>query len=449
MSNMETLLRDQFLQELMEKVQETRLMFNGQIDHDSNMVHQCVVNYYNEKRRGAEFNTLCETEYAQNNILVEDILFDVCDNFVKTYCDCPDDDCKGLFDGENYASGEQELAKIDKVNWRKNTIQKANGGHTNNEPLLEALSAVKKVVRWNVIRIRSLTETYYKLKVSSDTIEDASPLIPKDVSLVRVPHGVKRIDDASFSSCARLTHIMLPDTLESIGNWAFSWCLNLKSIVIPPSLKEMGHNPFAVTSMSNVKSQSPHFKVCDGALIEVATGRMVSYLGQEPTASYDWRGRAIRNDRNVNDTYTVPREVKVLGRDCFRGRFALKHLTISEQVERILPNPIADTCIDEIVCLSPHFKVENKMLMSSDGTTIYAYFGKASSLEVPEGVTTIGEEAFLLCSLQEISLPTTLKDVPEEMFRGAEKIKKIYIPQGDAKQFEQILKDYPSLAARR
>ena len=73
---------------------------------------------------------------------------------------------------------------------------------------------------------------------------------------VKIPEGVKKIDDFAFVGCYYLKSVTLPQSLEEIGDHAFSGCENLSDITLPSSLKTIGKQAFYNTPLtkSNVPS---------------------------------------------------------------------------------------------------------------------------------------------------------------------------------------------------
>lgn len=82
---------------------------------------------------------------------------------------------------------------------------------------------------------------------------------------------------------------------------------------------------------------------------------------------------------------------------------------------------------------SPYYKSINGVLYSKDGKAIVAYpkGKKDKSYEVLEGVTTIGEGAFIRCeNLESIVLPNTLTDIMQSAFQNCVNLSSISIPNG-------------------
>ena len=67
-----------------------------------------------------------------------------------------------------------------------------------------------------------------------------------DVSVVTLPDGLLKIDDAAFKGCADLVYINLPKSLVYIGNEAFMDCPDL-DITIPESVRKVGEDAISGT----------------------------------------------------------------------------------------------------------------------------------------------------------------------------------------------------------
>jgi hypothetical protein len=59
-----------------------------------------------------------------------------------------------------------------------------------------------------------------------------------------IPHTVKVIDEAAFSGCTQLAHVVLCEGLEHIGKQAFLCCSSLTRIDIPSTTKSIGDEAF-------------------------------------------------------------------------------------------------------------------------------------------------------------------------------------------------------------
>lgn len=68
--------------------------------------------------------------------------------------------------------------------------------------------------------------------------------VPKNVIVVEIEDGVKKIGYDTFSCCYYLTSIIIPNSVKEIGQGAFQSCHSLTSITIPNSAKSIGKHAF-------------------------------------------------------------------------------------------------------------------------------------------------------------------------------------------------------------
>ena len=145
--------------------------------------------------------------------------------------------------------------------------------------------------------------------------------LKQKLTSVVIPEGVVSIGLRAFSSCDGITSMTLPKTLKSIGNRAFSNCKGLRSLVLPVGLESMGENPFALCdNLSDVTFAGPNevYEVRDGALINKAEKKLVSWLHQMD-----------------NGGYAVPEDIRVIGRSAFVEARELATVKLPEGLEII------------------------------------------------------------------------------------------------------------------
>ncbi|MCR5684905.1 MAG: leucine-rich repeat domain-containing protein [Lachnospiraceae bacterium] len=77
------------------------------------------------------------------------------------------------------------------------------------------------------------------------------------------------------------------------------------------------------------------------------------------------------------------------------------------------------------------YKIENGLLMTADGQTVVRVAdNKQKEIVVPEGVTTILSGAFEKSKAESLTLPDSLKEVPDYMIRGDVHLKKVSFGNG-------------------
>ena len=294
----------------------------------------------------------------------------------------------------------------------------------------------------------------------------------KALTSITLPQGVKSIGDGAFSYCEALTSITLPQGVKSIGNYAFLWCTALTSITLPQGVESIGHNPFTYCyNLSSVICRSPHFNVINKMLLTSDGKRLISYWGKENVVNVpqgvesieDWAfsrckaltsitlpqglksiGNSAFSSCEALTSITLPQGIESIGDYAFASYGALTSITLPQGVESIGHNPFRNcTNLSSVICRSPHFKVIDKMLLTSDGKRLISYWGKEKVVNVPPGVKNIGNSAFAFCgALTSITLPQGVESIGNLAFLWCTALTNIRIPQGALAHFQRILPSY-------
>lgn len=165
---------------------------------------------------------------------------------------------------------------------------------------------------------------------------------------VVIESGITSVGDYAFAGYT-ITKAALPDSLTRIGESAFNSCGYLANITLPAKLKTI---------------DSCAFQDCVGIT-----------------------------------SMTIPASVTAIGDGAFTGCMGLRSFSV--------------------VSGSTAFSVSGGMLLSKDGTRLVCCpSGKTGSCEVPDGVKTVSASAFGNCSgLTAVTLPQGLTTIGEEAFR--------------------------------
>ena len=226
---------------------------------------------------------------------------------------------------------------------------------------------------------------------------------------VTIPGSVKSIGDGAFRDCHGLTSVTIMDGVETIGKEAFRDCDGLTSVTIPASVKTVEQEAFEnCTSLATLN-------VSDGTAIELAAFYNCNALA-------DANGFVIIN--NVLHQYvggdanvTVPSGVTRIAGWAFASHNTLPSplgeypplvsVTIPDSVTSIGQLAFS-LCVDlEKVTFPAKMPSVEKgafylctKLADADGFIIvggilHSYIGNASTLAIPDGVTSIGQQSFM------------------------------------------------------
>ena len=283
---------------------------------------------------------------------------------------------------------------------------------------------------------------------------------------ISIPECVTSIGDCAFQSCSSLTNITIPDSVTSIGLAAFQNCSSLTGITISDSVTSIGNSAFSgCSSLSGiwVSENNPYYSIdAKGVLFDKEQTTLICAPG------------------GISSSYTVPDSVTSIGNSAFWGCSSLTDITIPECVTSIsysafqscsnlteitIPDSVTDighsafegcSSLTSIIIpdsitsigdsafygcssLTGIWVSENNSNYSSDTsgvlfdneqtTLICAPGGISGSYIVPDGVTSISEDAFYKCSsLTSITIPDSVTSIGRYAFSYCSSLTSITIP---------------------
>ena len=287
---------------------------------------------------------------------------------------------------------------------------------------------------------------------------------------VTIPNSVTSIGDFAFRDCVGLTSITIPNSVTSIEGYAFGGCVGLTSITIPNSVTSIGG--YAFEGCSGLTSITiPNNVTSIGSNVFNGCNDLASIFVEEGNTKYDSRNNCNAIIETSSNTLiagckntTIPNTVTSIGNSAFSGCTGLTSITIPNTVIRIgggafsscsgltsitIPNSvkiIGDYAFSGCYFVSDFF-INNSTLTSSnnwgatlvDEETIDGLIIKdnivikcrewATSINIPEGVTSIGNSAFSGCSgLTSVTIPNTVTSIGNYAFYNCSGLTSITIP---------------------
>ena len=201
----------------------------------------------------------------------------------------------------------------------------------------------------------------------------------KSLTVYTVREGTRVICDEAFYYCTSLKTLNLPAGLTSIGDAAFRLCTSLAALTLPVGLTSIGISAFSWCSSLET------LNLPDG----------LTSIGNN----------AFSECRSL-ETLNLPAGLTSIGANPFRGCDKLK-----------LSNH------------SSHFKIQDDLLLSSDGSQLISYMGKGSSVTIPDCVRSIGDSAFSECnSLAALNLPDGLTSIGNRAFSKCKSLETMNLP---------------------
>ena len=205
----------------------------------------------------------------------------------------------------------------------------------------------------------------------------------KSVTSVVIPEGVRRIGRIAFLDCASLVSVEIPEGVRYIDERAFNRCSSLESVVLPSSVTEIGEYAFRTCkSLKSVVIKSSATKICEGAFEYCESITSVEFSGTVA----QWKEV---EGKEVNLLHYIP----AMSVKCSDGEW------------------------------------QKPVIFVKDGIAVKCLYNKATSVEIPEGVTAIGKNAFSRCkSLTSVVIPPSVTEIGVGAFQSCESLSAVEIP---------------------
>ena len=222
---------------------------------------------------------------------------------------------------------------------------------------------------------------------------------------ITIPNSVTYIGDYAFSNCSNLTEIAIPNSVTEIGEGAFYYCNGLTSIAIPDSVTKIDEYVFQYCSAltefkGDLVSEDKRCIIINGELIGFAPAGLTSY--------------------------TIPNGITSIGNYVFSSCSKLTEITIPDSVTSI-GNGAFEMCTS-LTGFNGKFATEDNLALIVDNELIaFAPASDVTTYAIPEGVTSIGDNAFYLCKgLTSIIIPDSVTSIDAFAFSGCSSLVSVY-----------------------
>ena len=279
-----------------------------------------------------------------------------------------------------------------------------------------------------------------------------------------IPSSVDSIHKYAFSDCSSLTSVIIPNGVTSIGNYAFDGCDSLSFVVIGSGVTSIEYSAFRDCPIDTVYSRNPTPPQLKSSYSEKPfTSKPVCYIPCGAISSYknsSWKD--YMSQFVEGNVYFLNTSVS----DPLAGRIeTIRELTCDEATFQAIPNvgyefvQWSDGVTDALrtldltqdTTLIAEFRqlfdgkcgdnlywkhYDDKIIIHGEGAMYdyaadsvpwYQFRDIVKTVEVFDGATSIGNNAFTLCkNLNTLTLSGTIENIGENAFGGCRMLFDIY-----------------------
>lgn len=214
----------------------------------------------------------------------------------------------------------------------------------------------------------------------------------KSLSMINIPGSVKRIEYEAFKNTG-CEKVIIAEGVKSIDYWAFAKCKKLKEINISSSVTTLQANALANCprlSQVTVSNSNPKYMAIDNCLIEKATSTLLVVPGAK------------------SGIFSLPAQIERISPEAWKGCTKITGFSAGNNAR---------------------FKVIDGFLCDATGTVLLASpQGKTGVINIPKGITKIGESAFQSSKATYINIPGTVTILETSAFEYCNNITEITIP---------------------
>ena len=260
-----------------------------------------------------------------------------------------------------------------------------------------------------------------------------------NITSVEIENGITSIGKYAFEGCTNLTSIKISDSVKSIGSYAFQNCTSLASIEIPKNVTSIGVDSFYLcTGITEVYCYADPANLtwaeagCDD-FIRSETGKPT--ICRVPAEYYETYNTKFGtgSDYPVNVTFKAINPTGECGEDAaWELDLDTGKLTISGTGTMYDYYGNGDQPWDNYKDKITSVEIENGI--TSIGNSAFYSCAALTSITIPDSVESIGSYAFLNCtSLASITIPKNVTSIGEEAFLNCTNIKEVSCDADPAK----------------
>lgn len=260
----------------------------------------------------------------------------------------------------------------------------------------------------------------------------------QNLTTVELNGGIKTIKDYTFADCISLKSIDIPEGIETIGDYAFAhrWEGNgeLQEVSFPSTLKEIGKNAFYANNLKEIilpdnvqKLDKSVFYMCyDLEKIVFSKGMT------EIPEGCCWSCKSL-------SSVTIPNTIVKIGDYAFNDCESLESITLPESVIELGRYTFSESSLKSIKLPSNLTYIGETMFWGCKNLTSFIIPNTITEIRdqafqncvnlteivIPESVVSIGGAAFKETGIDEMTLPSGVLEIKEQLFYGCKALRTV------------------------
>ena len=251
---------------------------------------------------------------------------------------------------------------------------------------------------------------------------------------------VVAIGKDAFRGNTKITSVYIPDSVTTGGHAAFMECSNLKSVRLSPNMEFITTYMFSKTGLTEVVIPEGAVTVGGSAFRECRSMTSITFSSTVKSIN----ANAFRTCKALT-ALVIPDNVTFIDHAAFNGCSQLKTAVISKNVEN-LPGYMFTNCGNlRSVTIQEGTKTIGNYAMSECpflkdvtlpstltriGTNVFrpaaSQVSRLATIQIPDGVTYIGNFAFYKAPLTEIYIPASVTEIGNNAFSGCNSLAAVY-----------------------
>ena len=253
------------------------------------------------------------------------------------------------------------------------------------------LTVPDRIGKW---KVTAIGEDAFSTWRRNDPLEEELRQVRENLRYVRLPEGIRTINNRAFLGCRNLEEIRIPDATDRLGAECFQGCEKLTEIRIPDGVQILNRRTFESCKM----------------LRTVRLPEGLRSIGEE----------AFRSCNSL-ETVILPDGVEKLGKSCFRNCRSLREIRMPEGLRKIPDWAFTGDVSLTALTLPDH--------LQEIGSNSFEFCRALQEIQIPGGVSEIGADAFAGClSLNRVVLAEGVKEIRRGAFENCPSLTTIRFP---------------------